>query len=228
MSLSKKAKAIKAKKSEGAYSFADGVELLKDFKAKFDESVDIALRLGINPSRDSVRCAVSLPHGTGRSVSVLVVTKDGDSQKAALAAGAKLAGAEEAIAELKENVDAYDVVIASPDSMAMLAPLARTLGPKGLMPNPKLGTVTTDVAKAVKDSVGGQAVFRTDKQGIVHTTIGRMSLTTEQLKENMQAVLSAVYAAKPEKAKGVYMKKLCLSSTMGPGFPLSDDEFRKS
>ena len=187
----------------------------------------MAVRLGIKVNSDSVRCAVSLPHGTGKSVDVVVFTKDGELQKAALAAGASKAGTEDLAAFLADPASKLpDVVIAAPDSMRFVTSLARTLGPKGLMPNAKLGTVTPDVVQGVKNVIGGQAMCRTDKQGVVHVSIGKLSFTEEQLRENMKAVLKALQEAKPEKAKGVYMKKLSLSSTMGPGATLPQEEYR--
>jgi large subunit ribosomal protein L1 len=185
--------------------------------AKFDESVDVAVRLGVDPKHadQTVRGTVSLPHGTGRSVRVLVIAQ-GDKAKEAEAAGADFVGIEY-VQKIKEGWLDCDVIVATPDVMGQLGPLGKVLGPRGLMPNPKAGTVTMDVAKAVKELKAGKIEFRVDKSGIVHAPIGKKSFSVEALTENLQAFLEAIVRARPAAAKGQYIRSITLSATMGPG-----------
>ena len=187
--------------------------------AKFDETVEIAVRLGVNPKHadQQVRGAVVLPNGTGKTVKVLVFAK-GDKAKEAEAAGADFVGAEDMIQKIQsENWFGFDVAIATPDIMGQVGRLGRILGPKGLMPNPKVGTVTFDVAKAVQDVKAGKIEYRVDKAGIVHAPIGKVSFADEKLMENFTALLEALIKAKPAAAKGTYVRSVTVSSTMGPG-----------
>lgn len=183
---------------------------------KFDESIDLALRLGINPkqSDQQVRGAVSLPHGLGKTIRILVFAK-GEKEKEAREAGAAFVGDEDFIAKIKEGWLDFDKVIATPDMMPMVSKVAKVLGPRGLMPNPKLGTVTMDIAKAVQAEKKGKLSFRTDKNGIVHACFGRRSLGANSLKENLMSIITAILKAKPATSKGVYLRKLSISSTMG-------------
>jgi large subunit ribosomal protein L1 len=188
--------------------------------ATFDESVDIAVRLGVDPKHADqvVRGTVSLPHGTGKKVRVLVIAQ-GEKAKEAEAAGADAVGIEY-IQKIKDGWLDCDVIVATPDVMGQLAPLGRVLGPRGLMPNPKAGTVTMDVARAVKDLRGGKIEFRVDKSGIVHAPLGKKSFAPEALAENLQAFMDAIVRAKPAAAKGHYVRSVTVSSTMGPGVPV--------
>jgi len=188
--------------------------------ASFDESVDIAVRLGVDPKHADqvVRGTVTLPNGTGKKVRVLVLAQ-GDKAKEAEAAGADAVGVEY-IQKIKEGWLDCDVIVATPDVMGQLAPLGRVLGPRGLMPNPKAGTVTMDIARAVKDLKGGKIEFRVDKSGIVHAALGKKSFAVEALDENLQAFMEAIVRAKPAAAKGHYIRSVTVSSTMGPGVPV--------
>ena len=188
--------------------------------AKFDESVDVAVRLGVDPKHADqvVRGTVSLPHGTGKSVRVLAIAA-GDKAKEAEAAGADFVGVEY-IQKIKEGWLDTDVIVATPDLMGQLAPLGKILGPRGLMPNPKAGTVSMDVGRAVKELKAGKIEFRVDKSGIVHAPIGKKSFGAEALAENLQHFLEAIVRAKPAAAKGHYIRSITVSSTMGPGVPL--------
>ncbi len=188
--------------------------------AKFDESVDVAVRLGVDPKHADqiVRGTVSLPHGTGKSVRVLVITQ-GDKTKEAEAAGADFVGVEY-VQKIKDGWLDTDAIVATPDMMAQLGALGKILGPRGLMPNPKAGTVTMDVAKAVKELKAGKIEFRVDKSGIVHAPIGKKSFSVDALTENLQHFLEAIVRAKPAAAKGHYVRSVTVSSTMGPGVPL--------
>jgi large subunit ribosomal protein L1 len=188
--------------------------------AKFDESVDVAVRLGVDPKHADqiVRGTVSLPHGTGKSVRVLVITQ-GDKAKEAEAAGADFVGVEY-VQKIKDGWLDTDTIVATPDMMAQLGALGKILGPRGLMPNPKAGTVTMDVAKAVKELKAGKIEFRVDKSGIVHAPIGKKSFSVDALTENLQHFLEAIVRAKPAAAKGHYVRSVTVSSTMGPGVPL--------
>ncbi|MBG3081956.1 50S ribosomal protein L1 [Proteus mirabilis] len=201
------------------YEIAEAVALLKELAtAKFVESVDVAVNLGIDArkSDQNVRGATVLPHGTGRSVRVAVFAQ-GANAEAAKEAGAELVGMDDLAAKVKAGEMDFDVVIASPDAMRVVGQLGQILGPRGLMPNPKVGTVTPNVAEAVKNAKAGQVRYRNDKNGIIHTTIGKVDFNEEQLKENLEALLVALKKAKPSAAKGVYIKKVSLSTTMGAG-----------
>lgn len=201
------------------YPIADAVALLKDVsKVKFMETVDVSINLGVDArkSDQQVRGATTLPHGTGKSVRVAVFTQ-GANAEAAKAAGADHVGMDDLAERIKGGFMDFDVVIASPDAMRVVGALGQVLGPRGLMPNPKTGTVTPDVANAVKNAKAGQVRFRTDKNGIIHGAIGRLNFEEKALKENLEALLADLKKAKPSTAKGIYLKKITLSSTMGPG-----------
>jgi large subunit ribosomal protein L1 len=201
------------------YRFQEAAELLrKAHYVKFDETVELVLNLGVDPkqSDQNVRGTVVLPHGLGKSKRVLVIAS-GDKIKEAEAAGADFVGGEEMVQKITEGWTDYEAVIATPDMMKSAGRLGKVLGPRGLMPNPKTGTVTFDVAKAVAEIKAGKVEFRLDKTGIVHSPIGKISFSAEQLAGNAQALLAAVVKAKPASAKGKYVKKITLTSTMGPG-----------
>ena len=203
------------------YGPRDAVERVRAAAfAKFDESVDIAVRLGVDPKHADqiVRGTVSLPAGTGKSIRVLAIAQ-GDKAKEAEGAGADFVGIEY-IAKIKEGWLDTDVIVATPDVMGQLAPLGKILGPRGLMPNPKAGTVTMDVGKAVKELKAGKIEFRVDKSGIVHAPIGKKSFSTDALEQNLQAFMEAIVRAKPSAAKGQYIRSVTVSSTMGPGVPV--------
>ena len=196
------------------YDINEAIALLKELAtAKFVESVDVAVNLGIDArkSDQNVRGATVLPHGTGRSVRVAVFTQGAN------AAGAELVGMEDLADQIKKGEMNFDVVIASPDAMRVVGQLGQVLGPRGLMPNPKVGTVTPNVAEAVKNAKAGQVRYRNDKNGIIHTTIGKVDFDADKLKENLEALLVALKKAKPTQAKGVYIKKVSISTTMGAG-----------
>lgn len=218
--ISKKAKAIKEKVVRSKqYSLAEAVGLLKEFaNSKFDESVDVSVNLGVDPrkSDQNVRGASVLPNGTGKSVRVAVFTQ-GPNADAAKEAGADIVGMDDLAEQVKRGEMNFDVVIASPDAMRVVGQLGQILGPRGLMPNPKVGTVTPDVATAVKNAKSGQVRYRTDKAGIVHCSIGKVSFDENSIKQNLEFLIGDLKKAKPTAAKGVYLKKITLSSTMGPG-----------
>ncbi|MFN4292410.1 MAG: 50S ribosomal protein L1 [Pseudomonadota bacterium] len=218
--LTKRAKAIKAAVDRSkVYAADDALNLLKSLsKVKFVESVDVAVNLGVDPRKSDqvVRGATVLPNGTGKTVRVAVFTQ-GANAEAAKAAGADIVGMDDLAADIKAGKMDFDLVIASPDAMRVVGTLGQILGPRGLMPNPKVGTVTADVAQAVKNAKAGQVQYRTDKAGIIHATIGKASFEVGALKENLEALLTALRRAKPATAKGQYMKKISLSTTMGPG-----------
>jgi large subunit ribosomal protein L1 len=202
-----------------AYPALDAMKLVKETAtAKFDESVDVAVNLGIDAKKSdqTVRGSVVLPSGTGKKVRVAVFAQ-GDKAQAAKAAGAELVGMEDLAETIKGGSMEFDVVIAAPDAMRIVGQLGQILGPRGLMPNPKVGTVTPDVAAAVKNAKGGQVQFRADKTGIVQCTIGRASFTPEQLRDNLGALLDALNKSKPASTKGIFLKKVSVSSTMGLG-----------
>ncbi len=218
--LSKKRKLIQAKVTPGkAYPFEAALQLLKEFaNTKFVESIDVAVNLGIDArkSDQGVRGATVLPNGTGKSVKVAVFA-EGDGVEKAKAAGADVVGMEDLAEIFKSGSFDFDVVIATPSSMRIVGQLGQILGPRGLMPNPKVGTVSADVATAVKNAKAGQVRYRTDKNGIVHCSIGKADFSVDSLKQNLEALLADLKRAKPSAAKGTYLKKITVSSTMGPG-----------
>jgi large subunit ribosomal protein L1 len=218
--LSKRMKTVRSKiDHDKTYTVDDALKLVKETAvAKFDESVDIAVNLGIDPKKSdqTVRGSVVLPSGTGKKVRVAVFTQ-GDKAKLAQEAGADIVGFEDLAAKIKEGFMDFDVVIATPDAMKVVGQLGQILGPRGLMPNPKVGTVSPDVALAVKNAKAGQVQYRADKAGIVQCTIGRASFTPDQLKTNFMALIEALNKARPQGIKGVYLKKVSVSSTMGAG-----------
>lgn len=218
--LTKKQKVLQSKIDRSKiYSVAEALNLAKECAtAKFDESVDIAVSLGIDPrkSDQAVRGSVLLPAGTGKTVRVAVFAQ-GDKAEDAKAAGADIVGFDDLAAEVKAGNINFDVVIATPDTMRVVGQLGQILGPRGLMPNPKVGTVTMDVTSAVRNAKAGQVQYRADKGGIVHGTIGRASFSVEQLEQNLKALVDALIKAKPASSKGQYLKKISVSSTMGPG-----------
>ena len=202
------------------HGLSDAVKLVKaNATAKFDESVEIAVNLGVDPRHadQQVRGVVSLPSGTGREVRVAVIAKDAKAEEAK-AAGAEVVGAEDLVERIQGGFMEFDRVIATPDMMALVGRLGKILGPRGLMPNPRVGTVTPNVGQAVKDAKGGSIEFRVEKSGIVHAGIGKASFTDEAISINVKALIDALSKAKPSGAKGVYIKRVSLSSTMGPGF----------
>jgi large subunit ribosomal protein L1 len=220
--MAKQPKRIKAWTGDRAaiHTVDEAVKLVKaNAKAKFDESVEIAVNLGVDPRHadQQVRGVVSLPSGTGRDVRVAVIAKDAKADEAK-AAGAEIVGAEDLVERIQGGFVDFDRVIATPDMMALVGRLGKVLGPRGLMPNPRVGTVTPNVAQAVKDAKGGAIEFRVEKAGIVHAGIGKVSFTEDALKANVVALVDALNKAKPSGAKGMYVKKISLSSTMGPGF----------
>lgn len=200
-----------------------GLELVKNLaKAKFDETIDVAFRLNLDPRHadQQVRGAIVLPHGTGKTRTVLVFAK-GEKAKEAEEAGADFVGAEEIVEKIQGGWFGFDVAVATPDMMGVVGRLGKLLGPKGLMPNPKVGTVTFDVARAIKEIKAGKVEYRVDKTGIVHAPVGKASFTLEMLQENFQALAEAVIKAKPSGAKGQYIKSVSLSSTMGPSVKIN-------
>lgn len=208
------------------YTLNEAIATLKsNSSVKFVESLDCAIRLGVDPRHadQMIRGTVSLPNGTGKNVTVLVIAKESKVQEA-LDAGADFVGFEEFLGKIKSGWTAVDIVIATPDSMSELGKLGRILGPKGLMPNPKSGTVTNDVANAVKEVKAGKIEFRVDKTGIVHTTLGKLDFEIDKLIENAKAFITTIIKLKPSAAKGQYVKSLFLSSSMGPGLKISKEE----
>jgi len=209
------------------YQDLDAIKILKGKSSvKFVESLDVSINLGIDvkKSDQNIRGSLVLPNGTGKSVKVAVFC-DGDDAKKAKAAGADMVGMEELVDLAKKGDFDYDVVIATPDTMRIVSPLGQILGPKGLMPNPKVGTVSKDVEKAVKNAKSGQVQFRTDKGGIVHCSIGKVEFTEEMLVENLRALIAEIVKAKPSSAKGKYLKKISISSSMGPSLELDQASF---
>ena len=221
--LSKRQKAIQAKVTSGKiYAAEDAFSLLKEVASvKFAESVDVAINLGVDPRKSDqvVRGSTVLPNGTGKSVRVAVFTQ-GPNADAAKAAGADLVGMEDLAEQVKGGMLNFDVVIASPDAMRVVGALGTILGPRGLMPNPKVGTVTPNIAEAVKNAKSGQVQYRTDKNGIIHCTIGKVTFEPTALRQNLEALMADLRKIKPSAAKGVYMKKVTVSTTMGPGLQL--------
>jgi large subunit ribosomal protein L1 len=227
--MTKQSKRIQARTGDrlAAHSVEDAVKLVKaNATAKFDESVEIAVNLGVDPRHadQQVRGVVNLPSGTGRDVRVAVIAKDAKAAEAT-AAGADIVGAEDLVERIQGGFMEFDRVIATPDMMALVGRLGKVLGPRGLMPNPRVGTVTPNVAQAVKDAKGGAIEFRTEKTGIIHAGIGKASFTEEALLINVKALVDALNKAKPSGAKGTYIKKVSLSSTMGPGFKVELGSF---
>jgi large subunit ribosomal protein L1 len=219
-SFTKRMRAIKEKVTANKiYTVAEALALLKDIPgAKFRESVDISVNLGVDPrkSDQAVRGSVVLPKGTGKQIRVAVFTSPANAEKA-LAAGADIVGLEDLAEQIKAGEMNFDVVVATPDAMRVVGQLGQVLGPRGLMPNPKDGTVTADITSAVKNAKAGQVRYRTDKAGVIHCTIGKVDFDLKDLTENLEALIAALKKAKPSSAKGVYFKKITLSSTMGPG-----------
>jgi large subunit ribosomal protein L1 len=202
------------------HPLGEAIKLVKaNATAKFDETVEIAVNLGVDPRHadQNVRGVVSLPSGTGRDVRVAVIAKDAKAEEAK-AAGAEVVGAEDLVERIQGGFMEFDRVIATPDMMALVGRLGKVLGPRGLMPNPRVGTVTPNVGQAVKDAKGGAIEFRVEKEGIVHAGVGKASFTDEALSANVKALMDALNRAKPSGAKGTYVKRISLSSTMGPGF----------
>jgi len=218
--LTKRQKALQGKvDTQKLYAILDALSIVKECAtAKFDESIDVAVQLGIDAKKSDqvVRGAVVLPHGTGKTKRVAVFAQGAKAEEAR-AAGADIVGMEDLAEKVKAGQMDFDVVIASPDTMRIVGTLGQILGPRGLMPNPKVGTVTPDVATAVKNAKAGQVQFRVDKAGIVHGTIGRRSFDSDKLKENLAALVDALSKAKPAASKGVYLRKIAVSSTMGVG-----------
>jgi len=218
--LGKRTKAAKANiDRKKAYSVEEAVALVKkNATAKFDETIELAMNLGIDPRHadQMVRGVVPLPNGTGRSVRVAVFAKDAKAEEAKKA-GADIVGAEDLMEQIQNGEINFDKVIATPDMMPLVGRLGKILGPRGMMPNPKVGTVTPNVAKAIEDSKGGAVEFRAEKAGVVHAGVGKASFDEKALLENVQAFLNAVFKAKPSGAKGTFVKKIAISSTMGPG-----------
>ena len=209
------------------FSVDEAVSLVKKAKfAKFDETVDIAIRLGVNPKHadQMVRGAIVLPHGTGQTVRVLVFAK-GEKEREAREAGADFSGSDDMVAKVSEGFMDFDRVIATPDMMGAVGKLGRILGPRGLMPNPKVGTVTFDVGNAVKEAKGGKIEYRVEKAGIVHARIGKSSFTEQALAENATALIGALVKQKPSTAKGTYLRSITVSSTMGPGVKIDPSHF---
>lgn len=221
--VAKRVKAWAGKVQPGkVYPIEQALGLVQEFaKAKFKESVDVAVNLGIDASKSDqqVRGSTVMPNGIGKSVRVAVFTS-GKNQEAALAAGADLVGMEDLAEKVKAGEFNFDVVVASPDAMRVVGQLGQILGPRGLMPNPKVGTVTPNVAEAVKNAKAGQVRYRADKAGVVHCTLGKAEFEAGKLKENLQALLADLQKVKPATAKGIYLKKISISSTMGPGVPV--------
>ena len=223
MKRSKRYRQIAEKLDKGKdYSLEEAIQLIKDTaSAKFDETVEVAVRLGVDPRHADqvVRGTVALPYGTGKDIRVLVIAKGGKATEAEQA-GADYVGFEDVITKIKEGWLDFDVVIATPDVMSEVGKLGRILGPRGLMPNPKAGTVTMDVANAVKDVKAGKIEFRVDRYGILHVAVGKASFEPDKLKENIKAFIDTVMRLRPPAAKGQYLRSITLSNTMGPGIPV--------
>lgn len=210
------------------YQLDEALEILTQLpKAKFDETVEVAINLGVDPrhSDQMVRGSVTLPNGTGKTVRVLVFAK-GEKEKEALEAGADYVGAEDLVEKIQQGWLEFDKAVATPDIMGLVGKLGKILGPRGLMPNPKVGTVTFDVAKAVKELKAGKIEFKVDKAGIVHAPIGKISFGKEKIKENFIALLDTIIKLKPSTSKGIYLKKCSISSTMGPGIKIDPVSLR--
>src|SRR5499425_1560350 len=221
-------KALATMDGKKNYPLKSAVEVLTKFpKAKFNETVDLAFRLGVDPKQSDqmVRGTVPLPHGSGKTVRVLVFAKSGPAAEAAKAAGAEYVGYDEMIKKCNEGWADFDVAIATPEAMAEVRKLGKVLGPRGLMPNPKTGTVTEDTAKAVKEVKAGRVEFKIDKAGNIHVPVGKASFTSTQIEENARAVIDAVVKARPNSVKGIYIQSCTLSATMSPPVPLDTKEF---
>ena len=222
-------KALELVDGKKPYPLKSAVEVLAKFpKAKFNESVDLAFRLGVDPKQSDqmVRGTVPLPHGSGKVVRVLVFARDGNSAEAAKAAGAEYVGFQDMITKCNEGWSDFDVAIATPEAMVEVRKLGKVLGPRGLMPNPKTGTVTEDTAKAVKEVKAGRVEFKTDKAGNVHVGVGKASFTPEQIADNARVVIEAVVKAKPSSVKGTFVQSCTLSATMSPGVRVDLREFQ--
>jgi len=221
-------KALEQVDAAKAYSLKDAVSVLAKFpKAKFNETVDLAFRLGVDPKQSDqmVRGTVPLPHGSGKNVRVLVFAKSGAAADAAKAAGAEFVGFEDMIAKCNGGWNDFDVAVATPEAMVEVRKLGKVLGPRGLMPNPKTGTVTEDTAKAVKEVKAGRVEFKVDKAGNIHVPVGKVSFAAVQLEENARSVIEAVAKAKPSSLKGTYMHSCTISATMSPGVRVDTREF---
>jgi len=218
--MDKKKKAVREKIDlTKEYSLEDAVSLVKESSyARFDESIDLAVNLGIDPRKSDqiVRGAVVLPHGIGKKIRVLVFAK-GEKEKEATDAGADYVGSEDLVEKISKGWLDFDKAVATPDIMGIVGKLGKILGPRGLMPNPKLGTVTFDIAKAVKEIKAGKVEYKAEKAGIVHVPLGKVSFDSKKLRENVKAIIDSIVKAKPATSKGKYLKKLSISSTMGPG-----------
>ena len=213
---------------EKNYSIEEALDLLSNStNTKFDQTVDLSINLGVDPrhAEEAIRGTVALPFGTGKEVAILVIA-EGDDVKSALDAGADFAGSDEYFEKINSGWTDIDLIIATPDMMPSLGKLGKILGPKKLMPNPKSGTVTKDVAKAVKEMKGGKIEFRVDKYGIIHSGIGKMSFTKDQINSNLDTLMKAVLKARPASLKGVYVNKISISSTMGPGIKIDKNSFK--
>ncbi|MEM6857486.1 MAG: 50S ribosomal protein L1 [Pseudomonadota bacterium] len=223
--MTKKQKVLAELDREKFYTVDEALGILREHKAKFDETVEVSMNLGVDPRHadQMVRGMISLPSGTGKDVKVAVFAR-GDNAEKATAAGADKVGAEDLMEDMQNGNLDYDRVIATPDMMGVVGRLGKVLGPKGLMPNPKLGTVTPNVEQAVKDAKGGQVEFRVEKMGIIHSGIGKLSFDDDALKANFKAITEAVVKAKPSGAKGKYVEKISLTSTMGPGLKIDTAE----
>ncbi len=222
--LSKRQKLISEKvDANRAYSVDEAVALLTELgqSVKFKESIDVAINLGVDARKSDqvVRSSTVLPHGTGKTVRVAVFTQGANAEKA-LAAGADIVGMDDLAEDVKKGNMNFDVVIATPDAMRVVGQLGQILGPRGLMPNPKVGTVTPDVETAVKNAKAGQVRYRTDKNGIIHSPLGNVEFTAESIRENLESLIADLKKAKPSSAKGIYLKKVTLSTTMGPGLTI--------
>ncbi len=227
--LTKRQKAVAAFDRNAVFSATDAVKMVKDAaRAKFDESIDVAINLGVDPRKSDqmIRGSLVLPNGTGKTVRVAVFAS-GPQAEAAKAAGADIVGLEDLAEEVKKGNMNFDVVVAAPDTMRVVGTLGQILGPRGLMPNPKVGTVTADVGLAVKNAKSGQVQYRTDKNGIVHSTIGRASFSNDKLEQNLAALVDTLIKAKPASSKGQYVKRISLSSTMGIGVKIDQSTVAK-
>ncbi|MBY0378924.1 MAG: 50S ribosomal protein L1 [Burkholderiales bacterium] len=228
--LTKKQKSVVSIDRQKLYSASDAIELIKQTAtAKFDESIDIAVNLGVDPRKSDqmIRGSLVLPNGTGKTLRVAVFASNANQVEAAKVAGADIVGLEDLADEVKKGNINFDIVIATPDTMRIVGTLGQILGPRGLMPNPKVGTVTADVATAVKNAKAGQVQYRTDKNGIIHTTVGRASFSAEKLSKNISAVMDALIKAKPSSSKGQYIRRISLSSTMGIGLKVDQTTIEK-